>query len=150
MALSLGFLGTILAPLYLKLLSETDLVINISVIIKQISLILLPPMLRGHITQKQLFYLIVTIIGMIVGKLFFQPQDGIALLYGTVMRNLSIALALAITTFGPAGSEIALIITMGYVIQIQLATWIIKLVNRLYHAHQYDSTLPPQVSFNEE
>src|SRR5699024_77782 len=36
--------------------------------------------------------------------------DGIALVYGTVMRNLSIALALSMTAFGDAGKQAALLI----------------------------------------
>ncbi|MEA5448071.1 hypothetical protein VB780_05785 [Leptolyngbya sp. CCNP1308] len=69
----------------------------------------------------------------LVGKLLFNREDAIALVYGAVMRNLSIALAIAITAFGgEQGSEIALIIAMAYIIQVQAAAWYVKLTDRIF------------------
>jgi predicted Na+-dependent transporter len=49
------------------------------------------------------------------------------------MRNLSIALAIAITAFGPQqGSEIALIIAMAYIIQVQSAAWYVKFTDQIF------------------
>jgi predicted Na+-dependent transporter len=49
------------------------------------------------------------------------------------MRNLSIALAIAITVFGSEkGSEIALIIAMAYIIQVQSAAWYVKLTDKIF------------------
>jgi ACR3 family arsenite efflux pump ArsB len=56
-----------------------------------------------------LFYLINVIISIFIGKIFFKRGNAIALLYGTVMRNLSIALAIAMTAFGKEGADIALV-----------------------------------------
>lgn len=73
------------------------------------------------------------LISTIIGKSFFNRDDAIALVYGTVMRNLSIALAIAITVFGSEkGSEIALIIAMGYIIQVQSAAWYVKVTDRIF------------------
>ena len=58
--------------------------------------------------------------------------DAIALVYGTVMRNLSIALALAMNAFGAAASDAALIITLAYIIQVQSAAWYVKLTDTLF------------------
>ncbi|WP_234086549.1 arsenic resistance protein [Azonexus sp. R2A61] len=58
--------------------------------------------------------------------------DAIALVYGTVMRNLSIALALAMNAFGSGGSDAALVITLAYVIQVQSAAWYVRLTDRLF------------------
>lgn len=52
------------------------------------------------------------------------PADGYALLYGTVMRNLSIALGIAVSAFGP---ETALVVTLAFIIQVQGAAWYGKL-----------------------
>lgn len=49
-------------------------------------------------------------LSTLVGKFLFNRNDGIALVYGTVMRNLSIALAIAINSFGEAGAQAALVI----------------------------------------
>ena len=68
----------------------------------------------------------------IVGKLFFKRGDAIAMVYGTVMRNLSIALAIAITTFGEKGADTALVIAASYIIQVQGAAWYVKLTDRIF------------------
>ncbi len=68
----------------------------------------------------------------LIGKFFFNREDGIALVYGTVMRNLSIALAIAMTVFGKQGSEIALIIAMAYIIQVQSAAWYVKFTSKIF------------------
>jgi ACR3 family arsenite efflux pump ArsB len=67
-----------------------------------------------------------------VGKMFFARGDGIALVYGTVMRNLSIALAIAINGFGEAGANAALVIALAYIIQVQSAAWYVKFTDRLF------------------
>jgi len=72
------------------------------------------------------------LLSTLVGKYFFNRGDGIALVYGTVMRNLSIALAIAMTAFGEEGSEIALIIALAYIIQVQAAAWYVKFTDRIF------------------
>ncbi len=71
-------------------------------------------------------------LSTIVGRSLFNREDAIALVYGSVMRNLSIALAIAMTAFGPEGSEIALIIAMGYIIQVQSAAWFVRFTDRIF------------------
>ncbi|MBI9105715.1 MAG: arsenic resistance protein [Spirochaetales bacterium] len=85
---------------------------------------LIPPLL--------LLYAINIIISTVIGKKFFSRGDGLALVYGTVLRNLSIALAIAMTSFGRDGSSIALIIALGYIIQIQLSAWYLKLSPKIF------------------
>jgi len=72
------------------------------------------------------------LLSTLVGKFFFNRGDAIALVYGTVMRNLSIALAIAMTAFGKEGSEIALIIALAYIIQVQSAAWYVKFTDRIF------------------
>lgn len=73
------------------------------------------------------------VLSTVIGKAFFERGDAIALVYGTVMRNLSIALAIAITVFGAKeGSEIALIIAMGYIIKVQAAAWYVRLTDKIF------------------
>lgn len=71
-------------------------------------------------------------LSTLVGKAFFSRGDAVALVYGTVMRNLSIALAVAMNAFGPAGSEAALVIAMAYIVQVQSAAWYVKLTDRIF------------------
>lgn len=71
-------------------------------------------------------------LGTIVGKLMFKRGDAIALVYGTVMRNLSIALAIAINAFGEKGADAALVIAVSYIIQVQSAAWYVKLTDTVF------------------
>ncbi|MCK5100136.1 MAG: arsenic resistance protein, partial [Desulfobacteraceae bacterium] len=73
-----------------------------------------------------IFYLISYIFLTIVGRLLFKREDAIAMVFGVVMRDLSIALAIAMTAFGKQGMTIALLISLAYIIQIQTAAWYVK------------------------
>jgi ACR3 family arsenite transporter len=81
-----------------------------------------------------LLYLINFALSTLTAKLFFSRNDGIALVYGTVMRNLSIALAIAINAFGEAGANAALVIALAYIIQVQSAAWYVQFTDRLFGA----------------
>ncbi len=94
-----------------------------------------PEILIDILIPLILLYLLNFVISIVIGKTFFRRDDAIALLYGTVMRNLSIALAIAMTAFGKEGSDIALVIALGYIIQVQSAAWIVKLTTRIYGEH---------------
>ena len=78
-----------------------------------------------------ILYLFNFTLSTLVGRSFFRRGDGIALVYGTVMRNLSIALAIAINAFGPEGADAALVIALAYIIQVQSAAWYVKLTEPL-------------------
>jgi ACR3 family arsenite efflux pump ArsB len=71
-------------------------------------------------------------LSTLVGKFFFARGDAIALVYGTVMRNLSIALAIAMNAFGSQGTEIALIIAVAYIIQVQAAAWYVRFTGKIF------------------
>jgi ACR3 family arsenite efflux pump ArsB len=79
-----------------------------------------------------LLYLINFALSTLTAKLFFTRNDGIALVYGTVMSNLSIALAIAINAFGEAGANAALVIALAYIIQVQSAAWYVQFTDRLF------------------
>jgi ACR3 family arsenite efflux pump ArsB len=78
------------------------------------------------------FYMTSYILLSVIGRLLFKREDAIAMVFGVVMRDLSIALAIAMTAFGKEGSTIALLISLAYVIQIQSAAWYIKLVPKIF------------------
>lgn len=79
-----------------------------------------------------IFYAFNYFITTVIGKLFFSRKDSIALVYGSVMRNLSVALAIAMTVFGKEGTDIALIIAVGYILQVQSAVWYMKLTPKIF------------------
>ena len=78
------------------------------------------------------FYFISYVLLSLIGKFFFKRGDAIAMVFGVVMRDLSIALAIAMTAFKEQGMTIALLISLAYVIQIQSAAWYIKLVPKIF------------------
>src|SRR5699024_9629633 len=63
-----------------------------------------------------LFYGLLFSIVTWIAKQFFQREDGLALIYGTSLRNLSIAMGIGATSFG---MEAALLITIAFMIQQQ-------------------------------
>lgn len=58
------------------------------------------------------------------------------------MRNLSIALAIAINAFGPQGSSAALVVAMAYIIQVQSAAWYVKFADTLFGKKGCRAPLP--------
>ncbi len=113
---SLGVLGIVFVAMALK---GPDLLESPSLILR-----LFIPLL--------LLYGINYVISTWVAKKRLNRGDGIALVYGTVMRNLSIALALSMTAFGTAGAQAALLIALAYIIQVQSAAWYVKLSEQLF------------------
>jgi len=91
-----------------------------------------PTILGSIFVPLFIVYLVNFLLSTLAGKLFFNRGDAIALVYGTVMRNLSIALAIAINTFGAAGAETALVIAVSYIIQVQAAAWYVKLTDTVF------------------
>ncbi|MEN8211090.1 MAG: universal stress protein [Thermodesulfobacteriota bacterium] len=78
------------------------------------------------------FYIISYVLLTIVGRFFFSREDAIAMVFGVVMRDLSIALAIAMTAFGKEGMTIALLISLAYIIQIQSAAWYVKFIDVMF------------------
>lgn len=66
-----------------------------------------------------------------VARKFFNYEDGTALVFATVARNLSIALALAVNAFGQKGTEAALVLAAAFIIQSQAMAWYSKLTPKL-------------------
>ena len=70
------------------------------------------------------FYLLNFALSTYVSRKLLTKENGYALVYGTVMRNLSIALGIAATSFGP---NTALVVTIAFILQVQGAAWYGKL-----------------------
>lgn len=91
-----------------------------------------PQMLLYILVPLILIYAFNFTLSSIVGKLFLSRGDAIALVYGSVMRNLSIALAIAINAFGKDGASAALVVAIAYIIQVQSAAWYVKFTDRIF------------------
>ncbi len=107
-------------------------IVFISMALKAKSILGNPAVLLYYLLPLAIMYLVNFTLSTVIGKLLFKREDAIALIYGTVMRNLSIALAIAMSAFGEQGSDIALIIALAYIIQVQAAAWYVKLTGRMF------------------
>lgn len=107
-------------------------IVFVAIALKADHILANPQALLLYLFPLSLLYLINFALSTLLGKLFFSRGEGIALVYGTVMRNLSIALAIAMTVFKEAGAEIAIIIALAYIVQVQAAAWYVKYSDRIF------------------
>lgn len=107
-------------------------IVFVAMALKGPSLIESPSLIVWLFIPLLLLYGVNYVVSTFVAKQRLNRGDGIALVYGTVMRNLSIALALSMTAFGEAGSQAALLIALAYIIQVQSAAWYVKFSQRLF------------------
>ncbi|MFW5990820.1 MAG: bile acid:sodium symporter [Candidatus Nanoarchaeia archaeon] len=112
----LGVIGIIFVAMSLK---AENIINNPAIILK-----LLVPLL--------IFYTVNYALTSFIGKKFFPREEAVALVYGTVMRNLSVALAIAVTVFEEHGTQMALIISVGYILQIKSAAIYMKVADRFF------------------
>lgn len=76
-----------------------------------------------------IFYGLNYVISTLFAKKLLNRGDGIALVNGTVLRNLSIAIGLAATSFG---AEAALIVTIAFIVQQQSIAYYGKLAGKYW------------------
>lgn len=107
-------------------------IVFVAIALKASDLVARPEILLSIIAPLLVLYLFNYAFSTIVARLLLPRSDAIALVYGTVMRNLSIALALAMNAFGEASADAALLIAVAYVIQVQSAAWYVKLGDRVF------------------
>lgn len=107
-------------------------IVFVAMALKAETVVANPAILIGIFIPLLLLYLVNFSLATFVGKTMFARGDGIALVYGTVMRNLSIALAIAINGFGEAGTNAALVIALAYIIQVQSAAWYVKFTDIIF------------------
>jgi ACR3 family arsenite efflux pump ArsB len=107
------------------------LLIFIATALKANSILENPLIIIKIIIPLLIFYVLNYAVLTIIGKYFLSKEDCIAHIYGTALRSLGIALALVINTFENFGSHIALMIALAYIIQIQTASWYLKLVDKI-------------------
>lgn len=107
-------------------------IVFVSMALKAHDILRTPQMLLGLLLPLVLMYVLNFVLSTLVGRSFFARGEAIALVYGTVMRNLSIALAIAIGAFREQGAEAALLIALAYVVQVQAAAWYVRFTDRLF------------------
>ena len=91
-----------------------------------------PAMLLELFAPLALLYAFNYVLSTLLGRWLLPRGEAIALVYGTVLRNLSIALALAMSVFGAKGSDAALVIAVAFIIQAQSAAWYVRFTDRVF------------------
>jgi ACR3 family arsenite efflux pump ArsB len=109
-------------------------IIFVAMALKARSIVANPLIILNMLIPLILFYAINYTLASLLGRFLFPRADAIALVYGSVMRNLSVALAISVVAFGAQGLEIALIIAVAYVVQVQSAAWYVKLADKVFGA----------------
>lgn len=107
-------------------------IVFVSMALKSPDIVARPAQLPGLLWPLLLMYALNFALATAVGRAWFGRGDAIALVYGTVMRNLSIALAIAMGVFGAAGADAALLIALAYIVQVQAAAWYVRLTDRVF------------------
>lgn len=108
------------------------IIVFIAMALKAQVLLSNPMLILRILLPLSLLYIFNFIFSTIIGRMIFDKEEAVALVYGTVMRNLSVCLAIAITTFKKQGTEAVLIISLAYVIQVQAAAGYVKLTDKLF------------------
>ena len=107
-------------------------IVFIALALKAQTIVAAPALLVQILVPLVLIYAANFTLSTLLGRTLLPRGDAIAMVYGTVMRNLSIALAVAINAFGAKGSDAALVVALAYIIQVQSAAWYVRLTERLF------------------
>ncbi|WP_341893063.1 bile acid:sodium symporter [Variovorax sp. YR752] len=107
-------------------------IVAVSMALKAHDILRAPQALGALLLPLLAIYALNFVLSSVIGRALFARGDAIALVYGTVMRNLSIALAIAIGAFREQGAEAALLIALAYVVQVQAAAWYVRFTDRIF------------------
>lgn len=92
-----------------------------------------PGVLLELLIPITLGYVVMLVSLHVLGKALFNYADHVAFMNGTMIRSLSVALAIALTVFEEAGVEVSLVIALAYIVQVQLAATYVKWSQKRLH-----------------
>ena len=124
-------------------------IVFIAMALKARAIAAAPSMLAYILIPLVIIYGFNFVFSSFIGKKLLPRGDAIALVYGSVMRNLSIALAIAINAFGKQGASAALVVAVAYIIQVQSAAWYVKLTDRIFGPPTDDDKRPSKPTFKK-
>lgn len=107
------------------------LIIFVAISLKADKIVNNPAILLDMLIPLIIIYMLFFIISVGVARLFFNRENGIALVNGTLIRSLSLSLAITLTTFPEAGIA-ALLIAIAYTLQVQIAAWNVRLTDKIF------------------
>jgi len=107
------------------------LIIFVAISLKAKVIINKPEMILTMVVPLVIMYLLFILVSMVTARVFFNRNDGIALVNGTLIRSLSLALAITLSAF-PDAQLTALMIAIAYTLQVQIAAWNVKLTDKIF------------------
>lgn len=105
-------------------------IVFVAIALKAESIASSPTHLLVAIVPVVIVYFLNVTIATMISRQMFAYEDGVAIVFGTAARNLSIALALAVNAFGARGSDAALVLAAAFIIQAQVMAWYSKLTDK--------------------
>ncbi|MBN2839355.1 MAG: arsenic resistance protein [Coriobacteriia bacterium] len=119
-----------IAPLFPGLSTVGVLaIVFVAIALKAKMIVADPALVLRILVPLVAFYALNYLIATVAGRRMLGRADAIAVVYGSVMRNLSIALGIAMTAFG---AEAALLLATAYIVQVQSAAWYVKATDRVF------------------
>ncbi|QMS85513.1 arsenic resistance protein [Candidatus Xianfuyuplasma coldseepsis] len=107
------------------------LMIFVAIAVKANVIVQNPGILLQILPVLIILYALFLLISVLVGRFLFKREDAIALVNGTVIRNLSLSLAITLSAFEGAGIA-ALLIAIAFALQVQIAAWTVKLSQLIF------------------
>ena len=107
------------------------LIIFVAISLKAQVIINKPEMIITMIVPLIIMYLSFILVSVFSARFLFNRKDGIALVNGTLIRSLSLALAITLSAF-PDAKLTALLIAIAYTLQVQIAAWNVKLTDKIF------------------
>lgn len=83
-----------------------------------------PGLLLVSLLVWVIFYSVNYLVSIKVGRRYFNRQDSVTLVFGTVLRNLAISIGLAAAVFGVTA---AFMVSLAFLFQGQSAAWFVRL-----------------------
>jgi len=107
------------------------LIIFVAISLKAKVIVSNPSIIIDMLIPLIIMYALFVIVSFTAARLLFNRSDGIALVNGTLIRALSLSLAITLSTF-PDAKLTALLIAIAYTLQVQIAAWNVKLTDKLF------------------
>lgn len=107
------------------------IIIAVAIALRAKVIISNPELLLSLIVPLVLLYGLFFLTSVVIARLWFNRENGIAYFNGTMIRNLSLSLAITLGVFEGAGIA-ALLIAVAYVLQVQIAALTVKWNNKIF------------------
>jgi ACR3 family arsenite efflux pump ArsB len=107
------------------------IIIFVAISLKAQVIVKNPEILITMLIPLIIMYLAFILVSVVSARFFFDRNDGIALVNGTLIRSLSLALAITLSVF-PEANLTALMIAIAYALQVQVAAWNVKLTDKIF------------------